>query len=180
MNENQDIRPGWMKLNPQIEHLDPFEDIGIMQSDEIKHTRYGVNICQQNLLFDKTILCEAAIKSNIYPIPNVPSWIHGMINLRGNIIPVFKIDEFLSDSETTEVKNNVVLVIGEGNNAVGLSIDALPVSIEIDEEKVTKISSPANTPEIFSECVNAAYDIDDKVWLEIAIHKVLSNINSGK
>ena len=65
MSENQDNRPSWMKLNPQIDHFDPFEDIGILQDDEISHARYGVKICQQNLLFDKTILCEAAIKSDI-------------------------------------------------------------------------------------------------------------------
>ena len=41
------------------------EDIDILQDDEISHARYGVIICQQNLLFDKTILCEAAIKSDI-------------------------------------------------------------------------------------------------------------------
>ncbi|MFT5426270.1 MAG: twitching motility protein PilI [Gammaproteobacteria bacterium] len=180
MSENQDIRPSWMKLNPQIDHFDPFENIGILQDDEIRHTRYGVNICQQNLLFDKTILCEVAIKSNIYPIPNVPSWIYGMINLRGNIIPVFRIDEFLSDSETTEAKNNVILVIGEGKNTVGLLINALPIAIEIDEVKVDTIPLPTDTPEIFSECINAAYDIDDKIWLEIDIHTVLGNINSSK
>lgn len=180
MSENQDNRPSWMKLNPQIDHFDPFEDIGILQDDEISHARYGVKICQQNLLFDKTILCEAAIKSDIYPIPNVPSWIYGMINLRGNIIPVFRIDEFLTDSGAKEEKNNVVLVIGEGNNTVGLSIHALPVAIEIDEEKVNTISPPADTPEIFLDCINKAYEIDDKIWLEIDIHTVLSNINSRK
>lgn len=179
MSENNDRRPNWMKLNPQIDHFDPFEDIGILQDDEIRHTRYGVNICQQYLLFNKEILCEAVIKPDIYPIPNVPSWIYGMINLRGNIIPVFRIDNFLTDSETIEQKNKIVIVIGEGKNAVGLSIHALPVAMEIDEEKIDTISPPADTPGIFKNCINAAYEIDDKIWLEIDIHTVLSNINSG-
>jgi len=178
MSENQDIRPSWMKLNPQIDHFDPFEDIGILQDDEISHTRYGVNICNQNLLFNEAIRCEAAIKSTIYPVPNVPSWIYGMINLRGNIIPVFRIDEFLTDKKTTRDKNNIVLVIGEGNNAVGLSIHKLPVSVEIDEEIIKKIPPPDDTPDIFSNCINAAYDVDDKIWLEIDINTVLNNINS--
>ena len=178
MTENQDIRPSWMRLNPQVDHFDPFEDIGILQDDEIVHTRYGINICNQNLLFDKTLLCEAAIKSNIYPIPNVPSWIYGMINLRGNIIPVFSIDEFLTDRKTTGEENSVVLVIGEGNNAVGLSIHELPVAVEVDEENINTIEPPDDTPEIFSDCINAAYDIDDKIWLEIDINTVLHNINS--
>jgi len=178
MSENQDIRPSWMRLNPQIDHFDPFEDIGIMQNDEVIHTRYGIIIRNQNLLFDKTLLCEAVIKANIYPIPNVPSWIYGMINLRGNIIPVFRIDDLLTDDKTTGEKNNIVLVFGEGNNTVGLSIHELPVAVEIDEETVNKISPPDDTPEIFSNCINAAYDIDDKIWLEIDINTVLDNINS--
>ena len=177
MSKNQDMRPSWMRLNPQIDHFDPFEDIGILD-DEIRHTRYGVNICEQNLLFEKTLLCEAAIKSKIYPVPNVPSWIYGMINFRGNIIPVFRINEFLTDSKASKAKNNVVLVIGEGNNAVSLSINELPVAVEIDEETINKISPPDDVPEIFSSCINAAYDIDEKIWLEIDINTVLSNINS--
>jgi len=182
MKEDQNSRPSWMKLNPQLEYFDPFEDIGIMEDDVVSHIRYGINICKQNLLFDKTLLCEAAIKSDLYPIPNVPSWIYGMINLRGNIIPVFRIDEFLTDSESGEKQreNEIVLVIGEGNNSVGLSIHELPVAVEIDEDNVNTIPPPEDTPEIFSGCVNAAYDIDDKIWLEVDINTVLYNINSQK
>ena len=178
MSENQDLRPNWMKLNPQIDHFDPFEGIGELQEDEVKHLRYGINICDQNLLFDKTILCEASINTNVYPIPNVPSWINGMISLRGNLIPVFKIDKFLTDGKETGNQNKVVFVIGQGANAVGLSISALPVSVEINEEEVDAIPAPVDTPEIFSDCVNTAYDIDNKIWLEIDIDAVINNIQS--
>lgn len=178
MSENQDLRPSWMKLNPQIDHFDLFEGIGELQEDEVRHLRYGIKICDQNLLFDKTILCEASINTNVYPIPNVPSWINGMISLRGNLIPVFKIDKFLTDGKTTGNENKVVFIIGQGPNAVGLSISELPVSVEINEEEIDAISPPADTPEIFSDCVNTAYDIENKIWLEIDIDAVINNIQS--
>jgi twitching motility protein PilI len=178
MSENQDLRPNWMKLNPQIDHFDPFEGIGELQEDEVRHLRYGINICDQNLLFDKTILCEASINTTVYPIPNVPSWINGMISLRGNLIPVFKIDKFLTDGRETGNENKVVFVIGQGPNAVGLSISALPVTVEINEEEVDAIPPPVDTPEIFSDCVNTAYDVNNKIWLEIDIDAVINNIQS--
>lgn len=178
MSENQDLRPNWMKLNPEIDHFDPFEGIGELQEDEVRHLRYGINICDQNLLFDKTILCEASISTNVYPIPNVPSWINGMISLRGNLIPVFKIDKFLTDEKKIEDGNKVVFVVGQGPNAVGLSISELPVTVEINEEEVDAIPPPLDTPKIFSDCVNKAYDVDNKIWLEIDIDAVINNIQS--
>ncbi len=180
MRDEHNIRPDWIKFNSQTDHFDPFQDIDIVQNDQIRHTRYGVNICQQNLLFGKTVLCEVTTKSTIYPIPNMPSWMSGMINLRGNIIPVFQIGEFLTDNKTTGAVSNLVFVIGKGNNAVGLLIHTLPITVEINEKKVCKIPLPPGTPEIFSECINTAYDIADEIWLEIDIHKVLGNINCEK
>lgn len=178
MSEPQDIQPNWMKLNPEIDHFDPFVGIGKLEEDEVRHLRYGINISNQNLLFDKSILCEATINTNVYPIPNVPSWLNGMINLRGNLIPVFKIDKFLAVDKTEDKKNKVVFVIGEGASAVGLLINELPVAVEIDEENIESISPPDNTPEIFSDAINNTYEVDEKIWLEINIESVIKNIKS--
>jgi twitching motility protein PilI len=177
MSESQDIRPNWMKLNPEIDHFDPFQGIGKLE-DEVRHLRYGINIGNQSLLFDKSILCEATINTNVYPIPNIPPWLNGMINLRGNLIPVFMIDKFLMDDEKEDKGNNIVFVIGEGANAVGLLIDELPVAVEIDEENIESISPPDNAPKIFSDAVTNAYEVDETVWLEIDIDTVIKNLES--
>jgi twitching motility protein PilI len=180
MNESQDIRPYWMKLTPQIDHFDPFEGISGLEEDKVRHLnlRYGINIGSQNLLFDKSILCEATINTNVYPIPNIPPWLNGMINLRGNLIPVFIIDNFITDDKKEEKKNKVVFVIGEGTNAVGLLIDELPVAVEIDEKNIESISPPDNTPEIFSDAITNTYEVDETVWLEIDIDTVIKNLKS--
>lgn len=178
MSESQDIRPNWMKLNSEVDHFDPFEGIGKLEEDEVRHLRYGINISNQSLLFDKSILCEATINTNVYPIPNIPPWLNGMINLRGNLIPVFMIDNFLTDDKRENKGNKVVFVIGEGANAVGLLIDELPVAVEIDEENIESISPPDNTPEIFSDAVTNAYEVDETVWLEVDIGTVIKNLKS--
>ena len=178
MSESHDIKPDWMKLNPEIDHFDPFEGIGDLEEDELRHLRYGINIGNQNLLFDKSILCEATINKDVYPIPNIPPWLNGMINLRGNLIPVFIFDSFITDDKKEDKKNKVVFIIGEGANAVGLLIDELPVAVEIDEENLESISPPDNTPEIFSGAVNNVYEVDETVWLKIDIDTVIKNLKS--
>jgi twitching motility protein PilI len=175
MSESQDIRPNWMKLNPEIDHFDPFEGIGKLE-DELRHLRHGINIGNQSLLFNKSILCEVTINANVYPIPNIPPWLNGMINLRGNLIPVFTIDNFFTDVKKEDKGNNIVFVIGEGANAVGLLIDELPVAVEIDEENIASISPPDNTPEIISDAVTNAYEVDETIWLEIDIDTIIKNL----
>ncbi len=168
-----------MKLNPAIDHFDPFKGIGKLQEDEVRHLRYGINICEHELMFDKTILCEATINKNVYPIPNMPSWLNGMMNLRGNLIPVFTLDGFLTDDSEASMQHKVVFVIGEGSSAVGLLISKLPTAVEIDEEKINAVPAPVDTPKVFSDAVNAAYEVDGKFWLEIDIEAVIHNIKTA-
>ncbi len=174
MSESQDDHSQWMKVNPEI-HL--LEGLG-KEEDEVRHLRYGIIIGNQHLLFDKSILCEATINTTVYSIPNVSPWLSGMINLRGNLIPVFKIDKFLAEKKTSERENKVVFVIDEGIDAVGLLINELPVAVEIDEESTESIPHPDNVPEIFSDAISNTYEIDKIIWLEIDISIVIENLKS--
>lgn len=180
MSESQNIQPSWMKLNPNIDHFDPFEGVNKLKEETVRNFRYGITIGSKNILFAKSIFCEVTTNTNIYPIPNVALWLNGMINLRGNLIPVFEIDSFLNDQGKSNKKKKVVFVIGVGVNAVGLLIHELPVTVEIDEENIEAIYAPENTPEIFSDAISNAYDINNKVWLEIDIDKVIENLKSHK
>ncbi|HSR62107.1 MAG TPA: chemotaxis protein CheW, partial [Gammaproteobacteria bacterium] len=89
--------PNWLGLAPNLEHFDPFEGLSERVSEEeLKHIRYGFRIAGQNLLFEKTVPCEAIQNSLIYPVPNTPVWLSGLINLRGNLIPVIDLSSLIS------------------------------------------------------------------------------------
>ncbi|SMN12473.1 hypothetical protein SPBRAN_1128 [uncultured Candidatus Thioglobus sp.] len=155
----------------------PINTTGITEA-VVKNFRHGINIGEQNLLFDKNILCEVALNTEIHPIPNMPRWLHGVINLRGNLVPVFEINTFLTENVQRN-KKNIIFVINKGANAIGLLIDKLPVTLEIDETNEILLNTyEEKTPEIFSGCINKIYALNTDVWLEIDMQILIDNIHN--
>jgi purine-binding chemotaxis protein CheW len=60
---------------------------------------------------------------NITPVPVVPNYVKGIINLRGSILPVVDI-RLLMDKEPTEYTNRTCIIV--------LNIDSVPIGIVVD------------------------------------------------
>ena len=167
-----------MEQNTTKAEIESAANIVKKTEDVIKTFRYGINIGEQNLLFDKQILCETALDKEIYPIPNLPGWLHGIINLRGNLVPVFAINAFLSGN-IQKNKKNIIFVINKGADAIGLLIDKLPVTLEIDTaDSAIVMNTYEKTPEIFLGCINTVYKLGPDIWLEIDAKMLIENIHN--
>ena len=59
------------------------------------------------------------------PLPHAPPHVLGMINLRGQILPVIDLGSLLGVGETTVAPSSVVMVAQIGDNVVGLLVDAV-------------------------------------------------------
>ncbi len=108
--------------------------------------RYGVRIGRLHLLLPSQTLNEVVDEGVIYPVPNTPEWFGGVINHRGNIVSIFDLKGLFFDKETYTSQNNEshILVIGRGDGAVGILIDALPQAVSPEElEKESQIEVPA-------------------------------------
>ena len=74
---------------------------------------------------------------NLTRIPGIPDYIPGIINLRGNIIPIYALR---SKFELTidEIDDNTIVIIvqtgGESKKTVGLIVDAVSDVVSITEE----------------------------------------------
>ena len=51
--------------------------------------RYGFTVGKVALLMRSDCMSEVVKPPPIYPIPNTPPWLSGILNLRGNLVPVF-------------------------------------------------------------------------------------------
>lgn len=59
------------------------------------------------------------------PLPHAPPHVLGMINLRGQILPVIDLGSLLGVGETTVAASSVVMVAQIGEHVVGLLVDAV-------------------------------------------------------
>ncbi len=124
--------------------------------------RYGFRIGSLGLLVPQQTASELISELSVFPVPNTPPWFPGLVNLRGNLVPVFDLRCLfaLPDNAGSSRK---LLVLDKEDNAAGVYVDGFPQPLRLTEP----MSRTPSLPEILEEHVTAAYFVDDDVWLEL-------------
>jgi chemotaxis signal transduction protein len=156
-----------------LDHFDPFQ--GFVDDGEALNIRYGFRLGEINLLINQFSMSEVVIKPVIYSIPNTPSWIQGLINLRGILVPVFNIKRYLGQ-ESENNKNDKLLVIDKGERAFATYIEKLPDSINVDEVELTPITAPDDVPEVMQGYITETYKLNDETWFELDYDSFIKNM----
>jgi purine-binding chemotaxis protein CheW len=75
----------------------------------------------------------------VTPIPNTPSYVKGVMNLRGTIIPVVDLRAKLGMAETAYNSFTVIIVVRLAAKTVGLIVDAVSdvLNIPLDDIQAT-------------------------------------------
>lgn len=74
--------------------------------------------------------------SAITPIPNTPSYVKGVMNLRGSIIPIVDLRAKLAMPEAAYNQFTVIIVVQVGAKTVGLVVDAVSDVLNIPPKDV--------------------------------------------
>ncbi len=156
-------------------HLDEFKThsngSAILQSEtsqailEIRgEAVFGVRIAGIGLLVPKVNYCEVLDKIQVNALPNVHPWLSGIVNLRGNLIPVFDL-RLMLEEQATDNKKRRLMAIDKGNKAVALWIDGFP-EIKYRELLQPLIDLPL-LPQILQSLVIGGYTQAGQVWLDV-------------
>jgi twitching motility protein PilI len=133
--------------------------LGLHQAG-IEIPRFGFRIGQLHLLIRTDTLSEVITQTLIYPMPNVPHWFTGVMNLRGNLIPVFDLHHVLETSESGLKPS--VLVLDRGSDGVGILIDGLPHAVRLGDA----LHNIPPLHEVMQEHVSTAYRTANGIWLD--------------
>lgn len=72
----------------------------------------------------------------VTPIPNTPSHIKGVMNLRGTVIPIVDLRSKFSMESIEYTKFNVIIVINVGSKVMGLLVDAVSDVLTVGENEL--------------------------------------------
>lgn len=100
----------------------------------------------QNEEYGIEILKVQEIKgvSKITPIPNSPSFVRGVMNLRGTVVPVVDLRARFSMDARDYDRFTVIIVVNIGEKVVGLVVDTVSDVLNIPHDAI------ANPPELAS------------------------------
>ena len=83
---------------------------------------------------------------SITRVPKVPAYIKGVINLRGEVIPVFNLRLKMGMQEVEETKKFRIIIIKMDGNYVGLIVDEVREVITLQNDLVEKVYRDPNEP----------------------------------
>lgn len=96
------------------------------------HEQYGINIQYvQNIV--RMI--------RITRVPNAPSFIKGVINLRGEIVPVMSVRKKFNLEDDAYTNSTRIIIVKVDGNAIGLIVDEVLEVIELHDDHIEKLIS---------------------------------------
>ena len=125
--------------------------------------RYGFRIGACRLVHDLSLAVELMELPRCYDLPNSSAWFTGLVNLRGNLVPVFDLKSLLGISGPTGYRQ-MLLVIGSGEKVAALVIDGTPDHITIDA--ASRVDQPNRVPEILQDYLQGAYEYAGEIWYQ--------------
>ena len=86
------------------------------------------------------------------PLPHAPSYMCGVINLRGTVLPVMDLAERLGLPAQEKSDRNVIIVVKQGDAMTGLLVDAVSdiVALTADDLQPPPDMSPGSAPSMVS------------------------------
>ncbi len=138
------------------------DDSTYRKHEELESTRrLGFRIGNIGLLIGEQATCELSEVLQICTIPFTAAWLLGLINLRGNLVPVFDLYQLLQ-LETGEDIKKMLLILGREKTAGAIVIEELPIHLTFTEND--KLTHLPPLPAIIKPYASSGYEKEGTVW----------------
>ena len=159
------------------EALTQFVSLEIESNTDIlvtqEETVFGFHVGSFGFLVASHTYCEVIEQLQVNPLPNVEPWFSGLLNLRGNLVPVIDLQLLLNETVNTEQKKRQLFAIGQGDKAMAFWIDRLPA---IQTITTLPLKQFPPLPDILQHCVSSAYLQDGQFWFEVQFDELFKTL----
>ncbi|WP_340616593.1 chemotaxis protein CheW [Xenorhabdus entomophaga] len=106
-------------------------------------------------------------------IANTPTFIKGITNLRGVIVPIIDLRIKFSQEDVTYNDNTVVIVLNLLNRVVGIVVDGVSDVLSLKEDQICPAPEFAVT--LSTEYLTGLGSLDERMLILVDIEKLLSS-----
>lgn len=108
---------------------------------------------------------------NLTRIPNSPSHIKGVINLRGEVIPLISLRNRLNMKDKEINNNSRIIVVSQDEVTAGLIVDSSSEVIEIDSKNID--NPPSTSEKESSMYISGIGKVDNRLIILLDLSKIL-------
>ena len=129
----------------------------------------------QEFCVDITSVREIRGWTETTPVPLVPAYVRGVINLRGTVMPVVDMSLRLGRERTEPSDRHVIVVTYIGDQLVGLLVDAVCETLTLKDSDIQ--AAPDVGANAVQALVKGIIDVDGRMVTLIALDYVLPRID---
>lgn len=120
--------------------------LGLPQQVEVRRTWSGIGfrIDTTHLVTSLGEVREILHYPTLTPVPGAKSWVRGIANVRGNLLPIMDLKGFLAGVAGELGRDTRVLVIRHGGMAAGLVVDEVLGLRHFFDEEATEAPPPCS------------------------------------
>ncbi|HVR80768.1 MAG TPA: chemotaxis protein CheW [Luteimonas sp.] len=127
----------------------------------------GFRIGQKRLAagFDEVV--EILPMPQVTPVPGAQPWMLGVANIRGNLLPIVDLKQFLEGERTVLHESQRVMVVRQSGGDVAVTIDELFGQRSfVDEQQIPAdtLTESALTEGRYAHFIDRAYRLADDSW----------------
>lgn len=104
-------------------------------------------------------------------IPHPKSFVKGVINLRGQVVPILDLREILGYSEESDNDKKKIIIIENEDELLGLIIDEVLSISHIQDSQIEELDKVGFTD--FVDVIESVAKFDDKLVAILSIPKIL-------
>ncbi|MDB2415229.1 chemotaxis protein CheW [Rickettsiales bacterium] len=103
-------------------------------------------------------------------LPNSPSFMKGVIDIRGVVIPIFDLRNRFEMGETNPNEKNVVIIIAVGEKLIGILVDAVSDIINANSDQIKE--APRVDHEAEGDFIDGIISIKEKMVIVLNVAKL--------
>lgn len=131
---------------------------------KLEEETYGVNVMQVQEILRYT---------EIAPVPGAPSYVIGIINLRGNVVTVIDTRSRFGLSEAEATDNSRILIIEADEQVIGILADSVSEVVYLRSSEID--SAPNVGTEESAKFIQGVCNRDDELLILVDLNKLLSD-----
>lgn len=141
------------------------------QSDTMTQEVVAFRVSDQDFCFDIMSVREIRGWTETTTLPHSQSFIKGVINLRGNVVPVIDLSDRLGLGQTKPTARNVIIIAVVNGQTIGLLADVVSDIVSLDLNNLHPV--PDMVSGRVKEFISGVMLYDDKMIRRLDLSRVV-------